>query len=191
MAPKVTLEKDVALIVVDVQNDFCPGGALAVPQGDDVVAALNRAIQIFEEQKRPVFFSRDWHPANHISFQEQGGPWPPHCVQNSPGAAFHPELEIPNDAAILSKGTDPAKDSYSAFGGTELNDLLKRRKIRTLYVGGLATDYCVKETVLDGLKLGYKVYLLEGAHRGVEVKPGDCAAAVAAMKKAGAQTTRL
>lgn len=191
MAPKVTFEKDVALIIVDVQNDFCPGGALAVPQGDDVVAALNRAIQIFEEQKRPVFFSRDWHPANHISFQEQGGPWPPHCVQNSPGAAFHPELEIPNDAAILSKGTDPQQDSYSAFGGTELNDLLKRRKIRTLYVGGLATDYCVKETVLDGLKLGYKVYLLEGAHRGVEVKPGDCAAAVAAMKKAGAQTTRL
>lgn len=191
MVVKPAIEKNAALIVVDVQNDFCPGGSLAVTQGDAVVMPLNRAIRLFEAQQLPVFLTRDWHPANHISFHEQGGPWPPHCVQNSPGAAFHPELEIPNDAAIISKGVNPNDDSYSTFDKTELDDLLRRRKVKTLYVGGLATDYCVKETVLDGLKLGYKVYLLEGAHRGVEVKAGDSAAAIDAMKKAGAQITRL
>lgn len=191
MPPKPAIEKNAALIVVDVQNDFCPGGSLAVSQGDSVVAPLNRVIRLFEAQKLPVFLTRDWHPANHSSFRAQGGPWPLHCVQNSPGAAFHPELEIPNDAAIISKGVNPADDSYSTFDKTELDTLLRRRKVKTLYVGGLATDYCVKETVMDGLKLGYKVYLLEGAHRGVEVKPGDSAAAIDAMKKAGAQIIRL
>lgn len=186
-----TLSQNAALIVIDVQNDFCPGGSLAVPEGDKILPSLNRAIDLFHSQKLPIFLTRDWHPKNHFSFNEQGGPWSPHCVQNSPGAQFHSGLHTPPEAKIISKGTEPNDDSYSNFDKTELDNLLKQREVKTLYMGGLATDYCVKETVLDGIKLGYQVYLIEEGHKGIDVKPGDSQKALAEMKEAGAQVVSL
>src|SRR5437667_258948 len=126
-----------ALLIVDVQNDFCPGGALAVREGDQVVPVLNRWIGRAEAQRIPIFASRDWHPPDHISFKARGGPWPPHCVQNTKGAAFHPDLKLPPDTEVISKADDPDKDSYSAFGGTDLATKLRRVGIRRLWIGGL------------------------------------------------------
>lgn len=181
-----------ALLVVDVQKDFCPGGALAVPSGDTVIPVLNRYIGFFSKKNLPIFFSRDWHPKVTKHFKKFGGVWPVHCVQNTQGAAFHPKLKIPKPAIILSKGMDPGKDSYSAFQafdslGTEFGNLLKMFGISELYVGGLATDYCVKHSVLDGLKAGLKVFLLTDAIRGVNLRPGDDEAAVREMVENGAK----
>ncbi len=176
-----------ALVVVDVQVDFCPGGALPVPEGDAVVPVLNGWIARFVEAGLPIFASRDWHPPQHVSFRERGGPWPPHCVQNSPGAAFHPELKLPRETVVLSKGTDPDRDAYSAFDGTGLAQRLRQRGIRRVTVGGLALDYCVRATVLDALREGFAVRLLRRATRAVEVQPGDGERALAEMRKAGAE----
>lgn len=181
-----------ALLVVDVQKDFCPGGALAVPSGDQVIPVLNRYIGFFSKKNLPIFFSRDWHLKVTKHFKKFGGVWPVHCVQNTKGAAFHPALEIPKPALILSKGMDPEKDSYSAFqafdpSGIEFGNLLKIFGVSELYVGGLATDYCVKHSVLDGLKGGLKVFLLTDAVRGVNLQAGDEEAAVAEMVKSGAK----
>src|SRR5215813_7752593 len=143
-----------ALLIVDVQNDFCPGGALAVPSGHEVVPILNRWIEEAQRKKIPIFLSRDWHPAHHISFKERGGPWPPHCVQGTSGAAFHESLHLPPNPEILSKGSDLNADSYSAFGGTGLDEKLKRREVRRLWIGGLALDYCVRETTLEAIRKG-------------------------------------
>jgi len=162
-----------ALLIVDVQNDFCPGGALAVPEGDAVVPVLNRWIGEAEKIGVPVFASRDWHPANHVSFKERGGPWPPHCVQGTMGAAFHPDLKLPRDTQIISKATDPDADSYSAFGGTNLADLLRRAHIKNVWIGGLARDYCVRATALDAIREGFKVHVITDATRAVDVKAGD------------------
>lgn len=175
-----------ALIVVDVQNDFCPGGALSVPEGDMVVPVLNICIKKFIEKGLPVYFTRDWHPENHTSFKSRGGIWPPHCVQNTDGARFHTGLLIPHEATIISKGTDPGRDAYSGFQGTDLHSQLKKRDIKRLFVGGLATDYCVKSTVLDGLKAGFEVILLSDASKGVDVKPGDSQRAIDEMLREGA-----
>jgi len=176
-----------ALILVDVQNDFLPGGSLAVPQGDAVIPALNRAIAAMQARGLPVFATRDWHPADHCSFQAQGGPWPPHCVAASPGAEFAPALKLPSDAAIISKATRADTDAYSGFQGTELDRLLRERGVKHLFVGGLATDYCVLNTVQDALKLGYQVFLLEDAVRAVDVQPGDGTRALAQMEERGAR----
>ena len=181
-----------ALLVVDVQNDFCPGGALAVPEGDKVVPILNRYIQAFQTVHLPVFASRDWHPSVTKHFKAYGGPWPPHCVQGTKGAEFHPALTL-EGTTILSKGMDPEKDSYSAFhgytsDGTDFSTLLKRSGIRRLFVGGLATDYCVKHSVLDAMREGLEVTLLKDAVRGVELHPGDSEKALREMTEAGAQT---
>jgi nicotinamidase/pyrazinamidase len=180
-----------ALIIVDVQNDFCPGGALAVPDGDQVVPVLNRYVRIFQTDRAPIVATRDWHPGNHCSFKSFGGIWPPHCVQNTPGAAFHPGLDFPQTVEVISKGTDPKVEAYSGFQYTALEEWLKLRKVGAVFVGGLATDYCVKSTVLDAIKAGFDTVYLSDASRGVEVKPGDSERAVDDMIKAGAKTTTV
>ncbi|MBI5023472.1 MAG: bifunctional nicotinamidase/pyrazinamidase [Candidatus Omnitrophica bacterium] len=184
-----------ALLVVDVQNDFCPGGALAVMQGDRVVPVLNRYIEIFSKDKNPVIASRDWHPARTKHFKDFGGPWPVHCAQNTPGAAFHPALKLPPRTIIVSKGMDPEKDSYSAFQaiderGRPLLGILKDLDVKELWIGGLATDYCVKASVLDALK-NFKVRLLMDAIKGVNIHPDDAKTAVEEMLKAGARKMTL
>ncbi len=181
-----------ALMIVDVQNDFCPGGALAVPGGDAVVAPLNRAIAQFLTAGLPIIASRDWHPATTGHFQSHGGPWPVHCVQHSDGAAFHPNLRLPASTILLSKGMDTGSHGYSAFegmneSGTPLVQILKSLHITRLCVGGLATDYCVKATVLDGLRQGFAVVLLSDAVAAVNIQPEDGSKALAEMKQAGAE----
>jgi nicotinamidase/pyrazinamidase len=126
-----------------MQNDFLPGGSLAVTQGDEVVPVLNHYIHAFKENRLPIFATRDWHPSDHCSFKAQGGPWPPHCVQDSKGAEFTPDLQLPEDVVIISKATIPEKDAYSGFDGTDLHDRLQVLGIKRLFIGGLATDYCV------------------------------------------------
>jgi len=175
-----------ALIVVDVQNDFCPGGALAVAQGDEVVAPLNKLIEEFLERGEPVFKSRDWHPEKTSHFAAYGGTWPVHCVQNTNGAEFHPELIDDMHIRLISKGLGD-EDSYSAFDGTDLALQLRHLGVEEVWVGGLATDYCVKNTVLDALKQGFRVKVLKDAMRAVEVKPGDGERAIAEMQNAGAE----
>ena len=178
------------MIVVDVQRDFCPGGALPVPEGDKVVPVLNEYVKKFKAAGALVVFTRDWHPQDHSSFKTEGGPWPPHCVQNSEGAQFHASLIIPTGAEVVSKGHGRA-EAYSGFQGTHLAQDLRRRGINTLFVGGLATDYCVKETVLDGLKEKFAVFHLDDASRGVEVNPGDSARALEAMVARGCKRTTI
>jgi nicotinamidase/pyrazinamidase len=176
-----------ALLIVDVQNDFLPGGSLAVQHGDAVVPVLNRYLEIFAEQDLPVYATRDWHPPLHCSFRAQGGPWPPHCVAKTNGAAFAAALQLPPAAVIISKATTPEQDAYSGFQGTDLHARLHAADIRRLYIGGLATDYCVLNTVRDALKLGYEVLLLSDAIRAVEVQPGDGLRAEQEMIGLGAQ----
>jgi nicotinamidase/pyrazinamidase len=184
-----------ALIIVDVQNDFCPGGALAVAGGDKVVAVLNRLIARFQQAGLPVVATRDWHPQRTTHFNTHGGIWPPHCVQGTHGAEFHADLALDKGAIIVSKGMEEDSDSYSGFDavdahGVRLADLARARGVERLVVGGLATDYCVKHTVLDGLQKGFKVVVLEDAVRGVDLKPGDARRALDEMKRAGAAVRR-
>ena len=178
-----------ALIVVDVQADFCPGGALAVRYGDQVVPRLNAIIRLFEGSGLPVFFTRDWHPPDHVSFRSQGGPWPSHCVQGSPGAKFHHGLHVPRGAEVISKGGSPSEEAYSGFQGTDLESKLRKLGADELLIGGLATDYCVKETALDALRAGFRVGVLKDCVRPVDAKPGDGAGALLEMQKAGAELT--
>ncbi len=185
-----------ALVLVDVQNDFCPGGSLAVPEGDRVVPVLNRYVGLFAAAGATIFASRDWHPVKTKHFQADGGAWPPHCVQGTSGAAFHPTLAVPGDAVIVSKGMDPELDAYSAFQGEDpagrpLAVALAERGLRRLCVGGLATDYCVRATVLDALREGFEVLVLADAVRAVNVKPGDGERAIAEMREAGARFVTL
>ncbi len=184
----MTLDPQAALIIVDVQNDFCPGGALAVTQGDEVVPVLNRYAARFAEAGAPVYATRDWHPADHLSFEAQGGIWPLHCVQETGGAAFHPQLALPESTTIISKAQTPSEEAYSGFMNTDLAERLRVQGVERVYVGGLATDYCVKETVLDALKEGFDTYFLADASRGVNVNAGDSAAAEQAMEAAGAKS---
>jgi nicotinamidase/pyrazinamidase len=180
-------EKKKALIVVDVQNDFCPGGSLAVANGDDVVAPLNRLIGEFLDRGEPVFETRDWHPAKAKHFAAYGGVWPVHCVQNTPGAEFHADLSNDPRITIISKGIDEAADGYSGFDGTNLSQILRDRGVEEVWVGGLATDYCVKHTVLDALREGFEVKALADAMRAVNINPGDGAQAFEEMRNAGAE----
>lgn len=184
------MERDAALLIVDLQNDFCPGGALPVPEGDRVVEPLNRAAGRFADEGLPVVASRDWHPQVTRHFREFGGLWPPHCVQGSAGAAFHPALRLPQGSVVISKGEDPERDSYSAFEavtaeGRSLEELLTSEGVRHLYIGGLATDYCVCASALDALKAGFSVTVLTDAVAGVDVKPGDSERALEEMERAG------
>lgn len=171
-----------AVIVVDVQNDFCPGGALAVPEGDEVIPSLNALLR---RADCLIVATRDWHPAKHCSFTPQGGIWPAHCVAETWGADFHPALDHSRLQVIVSKATVPDQEAYSGFEGTALAEILRQRGVKRVLVGGLATDYCVKATALDARKAGFEVIVLEDAIRGVEVKPGDCERAVEEMRRAG------
>ena len=179
--------KKKALIVVDMQNDFCPGGSLAVAQGDEVVAPLNKLMKDFLDRGEPVFKTRDWHPAKTKHFQVYGGTWPIHCVQNTTGAEFHPELIDDSRITIISKGIDESADGYSGFDGTNLGQLLRDEEVEEVWVGGLATDYCVKETVIDAVRQGFEVRALADAMRAVNVKPDDGAKAIEEMRAAGAE----
>ena len=180
-------EKKRALIVVDVQNDFCPGGSLAVAQGDEVVAPLNKLMKEFLDRGEPVFKTRDWHPARTRHFRAFGGDWPIHCVQETPGAEFHPDLLDDPRITIISKGIDENADGYSGFDGTNLAQVLREEDVQEVFVGGLATDYCVKHTVLDARREGFEVKALADAMRAVNVNSDDGARAVAEMRKAGAE----
>jgi nicotinamidase/pyrazinamidase len=180
-------DKKKALIVVDVQNDFCPGGSLAVANGDDVIAPLNKLIQEFLGRGEPVFKTRDWHPAASKHFAAYGGVWPLHCVQHTPGAEFRAGLFDDSRITIISKGVDESADGYSGFDGTNLAQLLRDQGVEEIWVGGLATDYCVKHTVLDGLREGFEVKALAEAMRPVNLDPNDGVEAIEEMRQAGAQ----
>jgi nicotinamidase/pyrazinamidase len=175
------------LVIVDVQNDFCPGGALPIKEGDAVVAVLNRWIAAALAENVPVFASRDWHPVGHVSFKESGGPWPPHCLQDSEGARFHPDLMLPGSAVIVTKGVRFDQDQHSAFDQTGFAWYLRKRGITRLWVGGLAEDVCVLATVLDARKEGFEVMVIQNGTRPVTPEGGEKAARE--MRKAGAGLT--
>ena len=187
------IAKDSCLVIVDVQNDFCPGGALSVPGGDEVIPKINSWVKRFQEAKLPVVYTQDWHPKNHCSFRENGGIWPPHCVQGTRGAELHPDLIM--DGTIFRKGFLPDKEAYSGFDGTlegkpgnpALGQWLRENGVKRLYVGGLATDYCVKATVLDGLKQGFQVILIRQGVRAVNVNLGDGDRVIEEMVRSGAE----
>ncbi len=172
-----------ALIIVDVQNDFCPGGALAVPRGDEVVPVVNWLL----EHRWLSVATMDWHPAEHCSFAPNGGPWPPHCVQQTTGAALHHELNASKVELVITKGSNPDQDAYSGFQGTDLATILRDRGIQRVVVCGIATDYCIRATAQDALHEGFEVLVLEDAIRGVEVQPGDCQRAIEELRLAGAK----
>jgi nicotinamidase/pyrazinamidase len=172
-----------ALIVVDVQNDFCPGGALAVEHGDEVVEPLNR----MAADADLVVATRDWHPPDHGSFDRKGGPWPVHCVQGTPGAELHPGLDRSAIDEVVDKGQDPATEGYSGFEGTRLAELLRERGVEKVDVGGLALDYCVKNTALDARREGFEVLVHLDATRAVNVEPGDDRRAVDELRDAGVE----
>lgn len=186
----IEINKDDALIVVDVQNDFCPGGALAVSEGDRIVPGINALLPRFGTR----VFTRDWHPADHCSFSDEpkfvDKSWPPHCVAESSGAQFHPALKVPKDAVVIDKGTDPSKEAYSGFDGTTLADTLRTRGIHRVFVCGLATDYCVKATALDANQNGFQTIVIDDLCRGVNIPPGSADAAINDMKHADVQITR-
>ena len=183
----MAIGKKKALIVVDVQNDFCPGGSLAVAHGDDVVAPLNKLMKEFLDRGEPVYKTRDWHPDKTKHFANYGGTWPVHCVQNTRGAEFHPDLLDDPRVTVISKGFDESADGYSGFDGTQLAQQLRDQGVEEVWVGGLATDYCVKETVLDARKEGFKVKALADAMRPVNVNPDDGGKALEEMSAAGAE----
>jgi len=185
-----------ALLVVDVQNDFCPGGALGIKQADKIIPAINRYVKIFSARKIPVLATRDWHPKKTVHFKKYGGVWPEHCVKNTKGARFHPKLRLPKNAILLYKGIDPEKDSYSAFQaqdkkGVILPALIKKMRIGELYIAGLATDYCVRFTAKDAIRKRLKVNILIDAVKGVDLKAGDSVKAVREIKGLGAKSLTL
>jgi nicotinamidase/pyrazinamidase len=183
----ITLTPADALIIVDLQNDFLPGGALGVPQGDEVVAPIQQLIDLYQRHGLPIYASRDWHPAGHCSFTAQGGPWPVHCIAGSDGAAFSSAIPVEQLAIVISKATTVEQDAYSAFNGTGLGEQLRARGVARVAVCGLATDYCVLNTAKDALAEGFATLLVIDAIRAVDVQPGDGDRAIAQMMAAGAQ----
>ena len=172
-----------ALIIVDFQNDFTPAGALPVPHGDEISERINELAASGEFDL--VVATRDWHPPGHGSFATSGGPWPQHCVAGSSGALLHASLDQGRVDVVIDKGQDPDREGYSGFEGTGLERRLRDRGIDEVTVCGLATDYCVKNTALDALRAGFRVYVDEQGIRGVDVNPGDCERAIAEMREAG------
>jgi len=190
----LTPEPDSALVIVDVQNDFCPGGSLAVAGGDEVVPIMNRYAEAFAAAGRLVIADRDYHPGRTTHFVQFGGAWPPHCVQGTYGAEYHPGLVLPPETVHVVKGMGAEEDAYSVFQGRDTTGqsfeaLLADYGIRKLYVGGLATDYCVRATVLDALKAGLEVVVVADGVRAVNVEPGDGDRAIEEMRRAGATIT--
>lgn len=180
-----------ALLVIDMQYDFLPGGSLGVPDGDHVIAPINRLLALYGERGLPIYATRDWHPADHCSFAAQGGPWPPHCVAGTPGASFSGEMALPTHAVVISKADSATVDAYSAFGGTGLADQMRQRGITRLAACGLATDYCVLNTVTDALKEGFDTLIVPEAMRAVDVQPSDGARAIEQMVAQGAAPVGL
>jgi len=172
-----------ALIIADVQNDFCTGGALAVPRADEVVPVINRLLAY----DWLSVATKDWHPAEHCSFEAHGGPWPRHCVQGTEGAELHPDLDATRVQLIITKGSHPDRDAYSGFDGTELAKILREKGVRRVIICGIATDYCVRATAQDALREGFEVVVLEDVIRGVDVNPGDCQRAIEELHQAGAR----
>jgi nicotinamidase/pyrazinamidase len=175
-----------ALIVTDVQNDFLPGGALGVPRGDEVVPVIGRYLRLFHERGLPIYATRDWHPPDHISFHARGGPWPAHCVAGTLGASFAPGLLLPPGTTVINKADQPDQEAYSGFQGTDLEKRLRQAGVRRLFIGGLATDYCILNTVRDARAAGFEVVVLKDACRAIDAKPGDGAAAEKEMEGLGA-----
>ena len=174
-------ERD-ALIVVDPQNDFCPGGSLAVAHGDKIFPPINRTMPRFQH----VFATQDWHPVEHRYFRTYGGPWPYHCLQDTPGAEFHPALNTGPIQEVVRKGMNPELDGYSGFAGTDLAERLRRVGVERVFLCGLATDYCVKATAIEAIDNGFEAYVLTDAIRPVEVEAGDGERALEAMAQRGA-----
>jgi nicotinamidase/pyrazinamidase len=187
---KIRLQAGDALILVDVQNDFLPGGSLPVPAGNEIVPVLNRYLTLFHLHGLPVFATRDWHPPDHCSFQLQGGPWPPHCIAASQGAAFPGGLHLPPDTFVISKATTREKDAYSGFDNTELDSLLKSAAAVRVFIGGLAAEYCVLNTVKDALRYHYATFVLEDAIRAIDTSLNHGGASEQ-MKALGAIPIRL
>jgi len=178
-----TFRKGDALLIVDVQNDFMPGGALAVPEGDEIVPVVNRLLDAAREANIPIYASRDWHPFNHVSFKEEGGPWPVHCVADTRGAAFHPDITFKDDVIVLNKAEKPDVEAYSAFQGTNLAERLRAANVDRLWMGGLALDYCVRASALDASNAGFDVHLVLPATRPITEETG--ARAVEELREAG------
>ncbi len=181
-----------ALLLVDLQNDFLPGGSLPVPHADQIIGPANQWLERVNRAHLPTYATRDWHPHNHCSFTTHGGPWPPHCIVGSHGADFPETLNFnaKDSFTVINKGTTPEAEAYSGFEGTDLDVRLRNRRIRRLFVAGLATDYCVLNTVLDALRLGYEVTVLTRATRPVELQPGDGERALELMRTAGAKISQ-
>lgn len=184
--PSVSVGAGDALVVTDVQRDFLPGGTLAVAHGDEVIVPLNRYLAEWHARGLPIILTRDWHPPDHCSFQARGGPWPPHCVAGTNGAAFDPRLAAPASAIVLSKATERGREAYSAFEGTDLESRLRAAHVRRVFVGGLATEYCVLATVRDALACGFGAVVLADAIRAIDVHPGDGRRAEEEMVRLGA-----
>jgi len=186
----MTIKSSDALIVVDVQNDFCPGGALGVEGGDAVIPLINSLVPLFITR----IFTRDWHPPDHCSFANEpefrDGSWPAHCIADTPGAEFHPDLAVPADAHLISKATTADQEAYSGFQGTALAERLRARGIDRVFVCGLATDYCVKQTALDAHAAGFDTIVIEDACRGVDNPPGSADKALADLEAAGVRRVR-
>lgn len=186
----------VALAIVDLQNDFMPGGALGVTEGDEVVSVANSYIEMFRSAALPIYATRDWHPTETKHFRQYGGVWPPHCVQGTAGAEFHAALKLPPDVLVVSKGMDPNEDSYSCFDaceadGTSMAESLRRRGVERLFVGGLATDYCVRSSVMSAIEEGFGVTVLLDACRGVNLSSHDSEKAIEDMVRAGADMATI
>lgn len=179
------LQSGDALVIVDVQNDFCPGGVLPIARGDEVVPVLNRWIAAALNRNIPIYASRDWHPFAHLSFREQGGLWPAHCLQDSNGARFHPALQLPDAVIKITKGVRFDQDQNSIFDATGLSSNLRQKNINRLWIGGLAEDVCVLASVLDARIEGFDVIVIRDGTRPVSTLGGDNARRQ--MREAGAQ----
>lgn len=188
---EVTLGTGDTLIIIHMQNDFLPGGSLPVQMGDTIIPVINRYLMLFHDHGLPIFATRDWHPFDHCSFQQQGGPWPPHCIATTTGAAFHPDIEFPINTQVISTATTREKDTYSSFTDTQFHALLQASGIRRLFFGGVATEYCVLNTVKNALLLHYTTFVLEDAVRAINVKPDDGLHALEEMKHLGAMLIRF
>jgi nicotinamidase/pyrazinamidase len=189
-AELILTNKD-CLIVADVQNDFLPGGALGIHDADQIIPVLNEYIRTFKAAQAPIVASRDWHTPKHISFHAKGGLWPAHCIKDTPGAQFSPDLKLPSNTLVVSKATDSSKEAYSVFDDTDLGEQLRALGVSRVFIGGLATDYCVVNSVVDACKLGFDVVVLVDAVRGIELHPGDVEQAFVTMSKLGADLAAL
>jgi nicotinamidase/pyrazinamidase len=183
----IKLDGSCALLIIDMQNDFMPNGALPIPDSDKIVPVLNKYIDMFATRRLHIFATRDWHPPNHVSFKQLGGVWPMHCVKDTMGAEFHSELRIPRSTTIISKGYEHNKEAYSGFEDTDLAKRLEQNDIKCILVGGVATDYCVKNTVLDALNRGLEVVLLVDAVKGIKSNEE----AIREMQKSGAKLAKI